>query len=149
YPLWEQIQSHHDAFRSIFAWGQTMFLVGRDADVRRARGVWVSGDFFSAIGVPPERGRLLAGADDHRGCGAGAAVVSDAFWRTRLGGQESAVGGPIILSGQPFTVVGVTPPSFTGLAVGQSFDIAVPVCSASLWDDTLNRRDLWWLTVMG
>src|SRR5262249_14153253 len=138
-----------DAFVSMFAWGQTTFLVDRGGDVRPARGLWVSGDFFRALGVVPERGRLLATADDHRGCGAGSAVVSHAFWTTHLAGQESAIGGPIPLSGQPFTLVGVTPPTFTGLAIGQSFDVAVPVCSATLWDDTLDRRDLWWLTVMG
>ena len=49
----------------------------------------------------------------------------------------------------PFTVVGVTPARFTGLEVGQSFDVALPVCSAALWSDSLDRRDLWWLTVMG
>jgi len=149
YPLWEQIQTHQDGFRSIFAWGHTAFLVDRDGDIRRARGLWVSGDFFRSLGVIPERGRLLTSADDHRGCGAGPAVVSHAFWSTHLGAQDSAIGRPITLTGRPFTIVGVTPPSFTGLAIGQSFDVAVPVCAAALSDDTLDRRDLWWLTVMG
>ena len=50
---------------------------------------------------------------------------------------------------EPFTVVGVTPASFTGLEVGQTFDIALPVCAAALLDSRIDQRDRWWLTIMG
>jgi putative ABC transport system permease protein len=133
YPLWEQIREHQTAFTSMFAWGDAQVLVGRGGEARRARGLWVSGDFFRALGITPERGRLFTADDDHRGCGAGAAVVSDAYWRSYLGGRETAIGGTLTVVDQPFTVVGVTPAGFTGLEVGQSFDIALPLCSAALW----------------
>jgi predicted permease len=149
YPLWEQIRANQSAFSTIFAWGDTELLVGRGAEARPARGLWVSGGFFPALGVLPERGRLLGPADDQRGCGAGAAVVSHAFWQAHLGGRESAIGGRLTLLDQPFTIVGVTPPSFTGLEVGRAFDVVLPVCSAALWDSRLDERDRWWLTVMG
>ncbi len=149
YPLWEQIRAHQTAFASMFAWGNAQLLVGRGDEARQARGLWVSGDFFRVLGLTPERGRLLTADDDRRGCGAGAAIVSHAFWETHLGGREAAIGSTLTVQDQPFTVVGVTPARFTGLEVGQSFDIALPVCSAALWGDILDRRDLWWLTVMG
>lgn len=149
YPLWEQIREHQTAFASMFAWGDAQFLVGRAGEAKPARGLWVSGDFFRSLGITPERGRLFTADDDRRGCGAGAAVVSDAFWRSHLGGREAAIGSVLTVLDQPFTVVGVTPAGFTGLEVGQSFDIALPLCSATLWGDNLDRRDLWWLTVMG
>lgn len=149
HPLWEQIRDHQTAFASLFAWGDAPFLVGRGGEARPARGLWVSGDFFRVLGITPERGRLFTAADDRRGCGAGAAVVSDAFWRSHLGGRDTAIGSTLTIVDQPFTVVGVTPAGFTGLEVGQSFDIALPLCSAALWGDSLDRRDLWWLTVMG
>ena len=101
------------------------------------------------LGIAPQQGRLFTADDDRRGCGAGAAVVSDAFWRSHLGGRETAIGSTLTIVDQPFTVVGVTPARFTGLEVGQSFDIALPLCSATLWSDGLDRRDFWWLTVMG
>jgi predicted permease len=149
YPLWEQIRDHETAFASMFAWANAQFLVGRDGEARRARGLWVSGDFFRVLGITPERGRLFTADDDHRGCGAGAAIVSHGFWQTDLGGRDTAIGSTITVLDQPFTVVGVTPAGFAGLEVGQSFDIALPVCSVALWGDPLDRRDLWWLTVMG
>ncbi len=149
YPLWEQIRAQQTAFASMFAWGNAQLLVGRGDEARQARGLWVSGDFFRVLGLTPERGRLLTAGDDRRGCGAGAAIVSHAFWKTHLGGREAAIGSTLTVQDQPFTVVGVTPARFTGLEVGQSFDFALPVCSAALWGDILDRRDLWWLTVMG
>ena len=83
YPLWELIRANQSAFSGMFAWADAEFLVGRGVEARRARGLWVSGDFFPVLGIAPERGRLLGPSDDRRGCGAGSAVVSDAFWRTR------------------------------------------------------------------
>jgi putative ABC transport system permease protein len=149
YPLWEQIRASQSAFSAIFAWGDGEFVVGRGSESRATRGLWVSGDFFPALGVPPHRGRLFGAADDSRGCGAKSVVVSHAFWQSRLGASESAVGSALILRDQPFTIVGVTPPSFTGLEVGERFDVALPLCAAALWDSRLDRRDRWWLTIMG
>jgi putative ABC transport system permease protein len=149
HPLWEQIRDHQTAFASMFAWGATPLFVGRGAEARPAQGLVVSGDFFRVLGITPERGRLLTADDDRRGCGAGATIVSHAFWQTVLGGRGTAVGSVLTVLDQPFTIVGVTPSGFTGLEVGRSFDLAVPVCSASLWGDSLDRRDFWWLTVMG
>lgn len=149
YPLWEQVRAHQVAFASIFAWGDAQLIVGRADDARAARGLWVSGDFFRGLGITPERGRLIAADDDRRGCGAGAAVVSHAFWQVYLGGRDTAIGSTLTVLDRPFTIVGVTPSRFTGLEVGQSFDVALPVCSAALWSDGLDRRDLWWLTVIG
>jgi putative ABC transport system permease protein len=149
YPLWERLRAQQTAFASMFAWGNAQFLVGRGNEAREVRGLWVGGDFFRVLGIAPERGRLLTADDDRRGCGAGAAIVSHAFWQTHLGGRDAAIGSTLTVQDQPFSIVGVTPAGFTGLEVGRSFDIALPVCSAALWGDSLDRRDLWWLTVMG
>ena len=149
YPLWELIRADQRAFSGIFAWGDTGFLVGRGAEARAARGLWVSGDFFPVLGIVPVRGRLLGPGDDHRGCGGGAAVVSHAFWQTYLGGRDSAIGSPLTILDRPFTIVGVAPASFTGLEVGRTFDVALPSCAADLLDSRLEQRDRWWLTIMG
>jgi putative ABC transport system permease protein len=148
-PLWELIRANQSAFSGMFAWADAEFLVGRGVEARRARGLWVSGDFFPVLGITPQRGRLLGPSDDRRGCGADSAVVSHAFWQTQLGARESAIGSSLTILDQPFTVVGVAPASFTGLEVGQTFDVALPVCSAELLDTRLEQRDHWWLTIMG
>jgi predicted permease len=149
YPLWELIGTQQRAFSAMFAWGETELPVGHGADARRARGLWVSGDLFGVLGISAHRGRLLEPGDDRKGCGAGSAVVSHAFWQAHLNGRESAIGETLTVLDRPFTIVGVAPASFTGLEVGRTFDVAVPLCSAALWDPRIYQRDRWWLTVMG
>ena len=90
-PLWELIRANQGAFSTMFAWGDAGFVVGRGAESRRARGLWVSGDFFGALGIVPASGRLLGPDDDRNGCGA-AAVISHGFWQSSFGGRESAIG---------------------------------------------------------
>ena len=147
YALWEQIRQSQEAFSGIFAWGNGDFSVGDGGDARRARGLWVSGDFFSTLGVTPLQGRLFTTADDRRGCGNPGAVISYEFWRSYFGGANSAIGSPLRIQDRLFTVVGVTPPGFFGLEVGQGFDVALPLCAREA--RALDRLDYFWLVVMG
>ena len=147
-PLWELIRANQSAFSTLFAWGDAEFVVGRGAESRRARGLWVSGDFFGALGIVPVSGRLLGPGDDRSGCDA-AAVISHGFWQSSFGGREYAIGSALTVLDRPVTVIGVAPASFTGLEVGETFDIALPLCSTALWDGRMQQRDRWWLTIMG
>ena len=149
YPLWEQMREHQDAFSAMFAWGDAALLAGRGRDARVVQGLWVSGEFFRVLGTTAHRGRLLSSADDRRGCGAGGVVVSYDFWHAALGGTDAVVGHTLTVMEQPFTIVGVTPPGFMGVEIGRGFDVALPLCSAALWESRLDQRDRWWLTVIG
>ena len=149
YPLWQQLRASQQALSSLAAWGDATFFVGRGAGARPVHALWVSGDLFNVLGVVAERGRLIADVDDRRGCGAGVTVISHAFWQSHFGGSESVIGQTVTMAERQFTVIGVTPPGFTGLEVGQAFDVALPTCSAELWGIALDRRDLWWLSLVG
>jgi predicted permease len=148
-PLWEHIRDRQEAFSGMFAWGTTGFLMGRGAETRNVGGLWVSGDFFSVLRIAPARGRLIAAADDQRGCGPRTAVISYAFWQGYFGGSDSAIGSTLTIFGKPIEVIGVTPPEFFGLEIGKQFDVALPICSAATWGNSLDQRNVWWLTVMG
>jgi predicted permease len=148
-PLWEEIRRNQRAFAGIFAWGDDQFPLGKGTEMRRVRGLWVSGELFSVLGVTPARGRLFRHDDDRRGCQPAGIVISYAFWQRAFGGQDSAIGRTVMMMNQPFEVIGVTPSTFFGLEVGKSFDVALPICARALWGDTLDRREIWWLRVMG
>src|SRR6266571_7860221 len=150
YPLWEQLQKHHETFSGIFAWSTGDLPIGSAVETRMVRSLWTSGEFFSVLGVPPLRGRLFNADDDRRGAGPGGVVISYAFWQSEFGGQDSAVGKPLTLGDRVFQIMGVTPPAFFGLEVGKRFDVAVPISTRAFWwDNVLDRRDAWWLRVMG
>ena len=151
-PIWEQIRDHRpEGFSGVLAWGEDGFNIAPRGQVRNAQGLWVSGDFFKVLGVQPMLGRVFTAADDHRGCGMPGAVVSYAFWQRELGGDRAAVGRRITVDFHPVDVIGVTPASFTGLDVGTSYDIALPICSQATDDaySFLDEGAIWWLTVVG
>ncbi|MGB9122052.1 MAG: ABC transporter permease [Candidatus Angelobacter sp.] len=151
-PLWEQIRDHQEAFTGVFAWGTATFNLATGGEMRLARGLWVSGDYFRVLGVQPVLGRLLTVNDDQHGCGLPAAVISYAFWQREYGGASSAVGSTLKIHNQQVEVVGVTPASFFGVDVGRSFDVAIPLCADPLirGEATLfTRRDGWWLDAIG
>ncbi len=153
-PIWEQIRDGvgKEVFSGVFAYGDTRFDLSNGGLVHYASGNWVSGDFFSTLGVRAAAGggRLLRRSDDYRGC-APVAVVSDAFARRELGGVSSAVGHALSLDGHPFDVVGVVAPSFFGMEVGQSVDVYVPLCTMPLFHgtDVLDARSRWYLSIVG
>ncbi|MPY89993.1 MAG: FtsX-like permease family protein [Luteitalea sp.] len=148
-PLWEEIRQHQRAFAGIFAWGNDQFPLGQGTEARSVRVLWVSGELFSVLGVTPARGRLFRPDDDRRGCQPAGIVVSHALWQKGLGGQGSAIGRRVTIGNERFEVIGVTPATFFGLEVGKSFDVALPLCAQALWGDILDRRDVWWLRVIG
>lgn len=86
----------------------------------------VSGEWFSVMGVAPQRGRLLTPSDDTAAGAAPIAVLSDGYWARRFGRDPSVVGAAIRLNGHPLTVVGVAAPSFDGFILGDPVDVWVP-----------------------
>src|SRR5579884_1233984 len=74
---------------------------------------------------------MLAPADDGPGC-PGAAVLSYDFWRTQYAARPDILGRAISLDNHPIEVVGVARRGFTGISVGQAFDVLVPLCAEKL-----------------
>jgi predicted permease len=151
-PVWEQVRDHQEGFSSIAAWGLANFNLAQGGEVRPARGLWVSGDFFSVLGVNPERGRLFNKEDDQRGCNSPGVVISHGFWQSEFGGSDDVLGRTVTLSDRRYPVLGVTPPSFFGLEIGKSFDVALPICADAIVLGQNTRLDSgtnWWLMMTG
>jgi predicted permease len=77
---------------------------------------YVSGNYFSMLGIQPEIGRFILPSD---GEGAGAApvmVLSHAYWKQHFGGDPDIVGRKVSVDGHPVTIVGVAPPGFYGVS---------------------------------
>jgi predicted permease len=146
-PLWQLIRDKQQAFSGMFAWGVNQRYVGKGSQMRHFNQLLVSGDFFAVLGMRPWRGRLLI-AEDEGACPTSAAVVSYSYWQSELGGRDIGSGGAGIkleADNDLVEIVGVTPPEFFGMVVGQSFDIARPFCRPK---DAL-RRDIYEVSVMG
>lgn len=152
YAMWEQIRKQQQGFSEVFAWGPTGFNIAPGGEVHNVQGLWVSGDFFETLGVAPALGRLLGPEDDQPGCGSPAVAISYSFWQHEYGGERSVLERTLTINRQPFRIIGVAPPDFTGVEVGRYFDVAAPLCSEPLVDgeySQLKNRSGWWLSVLG
>src|SRR6059036_2049870 len=151
-PLWQEIRSQQQAFASLFAWGNGRWDLSAEGEAVLANGFYVSGGFFAALGVHAQIGRLFTELDDQKGCGSPGVVVSHGFWQARLGGHPGVIGQTIMLGRRPFQVIGATPPGFSGVEVGRTFDLALPLCAEPLLcgeQAGAGRRAVWWLDIMG
>jgi predicted permease len=126
-PMWQEVKEHHDPFSGVFAWRTSDVQVGAPDQTLRAHGLEVSGDFFSVLGVAPVQGRLIE-PQDEISCQISRVVVSYPFWKSRMGGDPITANTTIIAEGNAVQVLGVTPPSFFGMVVGDRFDLAYPTC---------------------
>ena len=143
-PVWQEIRNHQQAFSGVFAWSVSQRYIGRGSEMRHFNGLWVSGNFFEELGVQPFRGRLLVPKDEGP-CPNSYAVASYPYWLRELGGRDPQNGINLIVNNDPVQIVGVTPPDFFGMVVGDSFDIALPFCQPA---EGL-RRDIFDVSVMG
>ena len=150
-PIWEQIRERQQAFSGLFAWGTDSVNLAPGGEVRNARMLYVSGDFFNTLGVGYALGRVFATTDDQPGCGAGGLVISHALWQREYGGEANVIGRKLTLADHQFEIIGVTPANFFGMEVGRSFDLALPICAIPLVRGNNNflSGTIWWLTVTG
>ena len=159
YTLWEEIRRRApQMFDGAVAWSAAgtedrLNLSTAGGEVQPVDGVYVSGDFFTTLGVPALLGRTFTAADDVRGGGPDGpvAVISYGMWQRRFGGDANVIGTSVVIERIPFTIIGVTPPEFFGAEVGRTFDVAVPLNAEQLIrgkDSDIDRAASWlWIMV--
>lgn len=144
-PIWQQLhETPPRSFSGMFSWSIGIVSIGTGAEMEPARALRVSGDFFRVLGMQPWRGRLLISRDETT-CPSTAAVVSYAWWQSHLGGRDLGNGISLKVNDELQQVIGVTPPGFFGLVVGDRFDVIQPFCEPK----QPLRRDDFDTTVMG
>jgi putative ABC transport system permease protein len=131
--VWEMLRDRQDVFSGIFAYGLAGGRVNlaTGGEARYAQSNIASGQFFEALGLRAFIGRAFTAADDQPGC-PGTAVLSYDFWQREYEGRRNAVGKTILLDNQPFQVLGVLEPGFTGLDVGSHRDLYIPICAEKI-----------------
>ena len=118
------------SFREILLFKMVPLTIGAPPNTVRAYGQLVSGNYFSALGLEPSLGRFPTPDEVSTPGGQPVVVVSDGFWKTRLGGGPDVVGRRIVINGQELTVIGVAPPKFQGTVTMLDFDLWIPATMA-------------------
>ncbi|HSO75975.1 MAG TPA: ABC transporter permease [Blastocatellia bacterium] len=127
YPNYEDLRDLKEVFSDAIAFRNAVFNVAADGQPERTWAEFVTGNYFSMLGVDAVAGRTFT-PEESRVPGAEPVVVlSFAYWQKRFGGQESAIGRTMKLNGIPFTIIGVAPQSFKGTESVLALEIYVPL----------------------
>jgi macrolide transport system ATP-binding/permease protein len=116
FPDYRDLRDRSRSFSGLAAYRLTTLAVAANpaAPARMCFANLVSGNFFSVAGVTTSAGRAFL-PEEAASSAQPVAIVSDDFWQQNYAGDRSAIGSSLRINGIVFTIVGVAPPSFTGL----------------------------------
>ena len=124
YPVFREVESRMPVFQGMFGWNLNRAYVdwsGGSGELVQADVLEATAGFFPTLGVSAISGRTWAAGDRET------AVISHAALQRHFGGDPSAVGRVIRVGDRPFTIVGVAPAPFFGVAPGLAPEVFVPI----------------------
>lgn len=116
YVEWQDFQSQaSDVFSSLFGnVGRMSGFAVQGHPAEQVLSNYVTGNFFSGLGVNPALGRVFAPGEGEQIGAPRAAVISYAFWQSHLGGDPGVVGREALVNGKPTEIIGIAPEGFHG-----------------------------------
>jgi predicted permease len=124
---------------------------GKTRESQQPRSRMVSGNYFEVLGIPAVLGRAFKRGEEDVIGGSPVIVISHGFWQRRFAGDSSVIGREVLINDARFTIIGITPSSFRGEIVGQSFDLWIPASmQAVIYPNRqiLDQTGAYWLLLM-
>jgi macrolide transport system ATP-binding/permease protein len=150
YPEYTSYRDNTQSFSGLTAYADASLTLG-GAESEAIKGLLATENYFSTLGAEMAVGRAFS-PDEGRTPGASPVVVlSYSFWRRRFGGDAGLIGKTIALNRQPFTVIGVAAPDFSGVELAAP-DLWTPLTMQAQvrpGRDFLSEPNLSWLEVVG
>ncbi|MGE5205352.1 MAG: ABC transporter permease, partial [Chlamydiota bacterium] len=152
-PDYRDIQSQTTAVFDGLA-GYELSLDGLSVEGKKADRIvtnFVTGNFFSVLGLKPAAGRLILPSEGNIAGADPVIVLSYDYWKDRLGGNPDIIGRKVSFDGHPVTVVGVAPQGFHGAEPLVSIAGYLPLgmLSATLPPGFMENRGQRGLSVVG
>ena len=157
FAAWVELRGEKPVLQELFAYARAYKLnVLSAGEAELTSGLYVSGNFYSGLGVIPAAGRLITEDDDRPGAPP-VAVLSWDYWQSRFAARAEIVGSIILIDNLPFTVIGVSAPGYAGIDSGRPAHVSLPLHSIALFapkpDEDARQRFLdshfYWVELMG
>jgi predicted permease len=130
YTVYTDLRDRTTTLSGLLAYSGTAFSVGgRQAE--RVNGHVVSGNYFDVLGVQAAAGRTFAPEEDTIPGAHPVVVLSDRLWRRRFNADAAVVGTTTVINGRTFTIVGIAPPGFVGVELGDDAELWMPMAMQS------------------
>ena len=144
YLDFQDYRAQSDAFSGMVATDREFIGMSADGHAERIFADFVSGEYFSMLGLQPALGRFFL-PEEGKNPGADPLVVlGNAYWRQRFGGDPSVVGKAVSVNGHACTVIGVAPESFHGTFAIAEIQAYLPLGMAAInpsSKDLFTKRD--------
>ena len=152
YPDFQDLRDGSHTLAGLTVYNGTSMQEHDTSGDTRAMVNYVSGEFFSVLGVHAALGRLLGPHDVVPHAINPVVVISYRFWRERFGSSPSAVGSTLEIDGYPLTIVGVAPKGFIGAMNLYPMDLWIPTTmlqAVSNEGDPIPHRGDGWFRAVG
>src|SRR5438094_4329486 len=155
--LYRDVRAGNTVFTDMYASGWSGPIdvkvgPGTDATAEQPRARFVTGNFFSVLGVSAYAGRTFTAAEDETPGQDPVAVLTYDYWQRRFSGSRAVIGSVMHVNDVAITIVGVTPPGFRGDIVGEPIDFWLPMMMQPAIQprmQLLNDRAWSWVVMMG
>ena len=156
-PLYRDVRARNTVFTDMYANGESGTLdvqmgPGTNATAEQPHARFVTGNFFSVLGVPAYAGRTFTAAEDKTPGEDPVAVLTYDYWQGRFSRSRAAIGSVMRVNDVAVTIIGVTPPGFHGDIVGQPIDFWLPMMmhpAIQPRQDMIDDRAWSWVVMMG
>ena len=141
YPEYVNYRDQTRSFAGLAAYAEEKItLTGVEAEKINAQ--MVTDNYFSVLGGEAALGRVFVPNECRMPGACPQAVLSYAFWQRRFGSDPKVIGKALTLNRQPFTVVGVTAPSWSGMGMTAASFFDLPLIAPDVWVPLIMRGQL-------
>ena len=126
YHRYQDLRTYSRSASEIAAYFEAEPAFGVGEAARQERAGFVSASFWPLFGVQPALGRFFTPAEDQLPQGTPVAVLGYGYWQSHFGGARDVLGKPIRIGRSDYTIIGVTPPGFSGLSL-RSIAAFIPI----------------------
>jgi predicted permease len=138
------VSQHRDLLPESAAYDVGFAGLSDDNRAERLTVSYVTGNYFSMLGINPALGRLFRAGEGEKYWSDPVVVLGHSYWKNRFNGDASVIGKSVRINAQPATIIGVVPEQFLGTYALLEFDAYVPIgmmFPESEYKDTVERRD--------
>ncbi|HXM13475.1 MAG TPA: ABC transporter permease [Terriglobales bacterium] len=152
YPMYRDLRDRNSVFSGLLATDAAQVGVQWHNQPDLVAAELVSGNYFDVLSLQPALGRLFVASDDLVPDANPVVVLSFSYWQRRFGSDPGILNQSILVNGHLFSVVGVAPPGFHSVVMGDTPDVFVPMTMQAEVipgrKDLDNRRSSW-LNIVG
>jgi predicted permease len=153
YPEFVDFRKQADSFADLAGYILAQSGLSADGRVDQVVASYVTGDYFSVLGVKPALGRFIRPTEENQPGEQPVLVLGYSYWQKRFGGNPGVIGKPVRVNGKQATIIGVVPKQFLGAISVIEMDMYMPLGHAASFeqasDNPVTDRNARMVRVLG